>query len=164
MLTTDRLILRGPEARDLEDMFEIFSDPRVMRYWSTTPHADRSVTKEMLDRRIAAWAETQRYFQIEEDGRVIGCAGNHAETEVGFILNADHWRQGIVTEAMTAIIAHLWITTDHPELTADADPLNAASVGLLTSLGFTETHRAKNTFYINGIWSDSVYFRLGRPS
>lgn len=79
------------------------------------------------------------------------------------MLAPSHWRQGIMQEAMRAIIPHLWTVTDHQSLTADADPNNAASVGLLTSLGFTETHRAKNTFCINGVWSDSVYLALQRP-
>jgi ribosomal-protein-alanine N-acetyltransferase len=97
------------------------------------------------------------------DGQVIGNAGNHVENEIGFVLHPNYWRKGIISEAMTAIIPHLWANTDHAELTADADPLNIASVGLLSSLGFTETHRAQNTFCINGVWSDSVYLALQRP-
>lgn len=164
MLTTQRLILRGPREGDLDDMFAIFSEPRVMRFWSTAPHADKSVTQKMLEYRIPAFTANPRYFQIEKDGHVIGCAGNHKDDEVGFILHADHWHQGIITEAMGALVPDLWETTDHTRLTADADPLNAASVGLLTSLGFVETHRAKNTFCINGVWADSVYFKLDRPT
>jgi ribosomal-protein-alanine N-acetyltransferase len=69
-----------------------------------------------------------------------------------------------VTEAMNAIIPYVFEVTDVKGLTADADPRNDASVNLLKSLGFQETHRAKNTFFINGAWSDSVYFALQRPS
>ena len=100
---------------------------------------------------------------IEKDGRAIGNAGMYRGTEVGFILHPDYWRQGILTEAMGAIIPHLFATTTVAALTADVDPRNAASVALLTGLGFEETHRAKNTFFIEGEWSDSVYFALPRP-
>jgi ribosomal-protein-alanine N-acetyltransferase len=65
---------------------------------------------------------------------------------------------------MIAIIPHLFEITAHSQLTADADPNNAASVGILKSLGFRETHRAKNTFCIDGVWSDSVYLALPRPA
>ncbi len=163
MLQTKRLTLRGPQARDLDDMFAIYSDPRAMAYWSTAPHEGRVVTGEMLKRRLAAWPDRETNFQIEMDGRVIGNAGNHVANEVGFILHPDHWRKGIISEAMSAIIPYLWAVTDHADLIADADPLNVASVGILRSLGFRETHRAKNTFCINGRWSDSVYFALKRP-
>jgi ribosomal-protein-alanine N-acetyltransferase len=48
----------------------------------------------------------------------------------------------------------------HCFLTADADPMNAASVATLTSAGFVKTGEAKNTFCVDGVWSDSVYFTL----
>jgi ribosomal-protein-alanine N-acetyltransferase len=164
MLLTKRLVLSGPQPGDLDDMFAIYSDPRAMQYWSTAPHESRAVTQRRLEWRLNDWHSRKTNFQIEMDGRLIGNAGNHVDNEVGFILHPDHWRKGIITEAMGAIIPFLWANTDHTELTADADPLNTASVGLLTSLGFTETHCAENTFCINGVWSDSVYLALPRPA
>lgn len=146
------------------DLHAIFSDRRAMRYWSTAPHETPERTQENLDRLIASAARQLTYFVIEKDGRTIGTAGMHKTDEVGFLLHPAYWRQGIVTEAMHAIIPYLFKVTDHAQLTADADPRNAASVGLLKSLGFEETHRAKNTFCINGEWSDSVYFALPRPA
>ena len=163
ILTTKRLRLRGPAPDDLDKMFAVYSNPDAMRYWSTPPHESHEVTQGLLNRRIAGWNQSQVNFQIEMDGQYIGNAGNFRDDEIGFILHPTYWRQGILSEAMGAIIPHLWDTTDHEQLTADADPKNAASCGLLCSLGFVETHRAKNTFCINGVWSDSVYFALPRP-
>ena len=100
------------------------------------------------------------YFVIEKDGTAIGTAGMHHDNEIGFLLHPDYWRQGIVSEAMETIIPHIWQTTSVDTLVADVDPRNTASMYLLTSLGFTETHRKRNTFHINGVWSDSVYFQI----
>jgi len=163
-LITKRLILRAANQDDLMDLYAIFSDSRAMRYWSTPPHQSPDRTQENLDRLIPSGHDLLTYFVIEMDGRVIGTAGMHKTDEVGFLLHPDYWRQGIVSEAMNAIIPYLFDVTDHAQLTADADPRNAASVGILKSLGFQETHRAENTFCINGEWSDSVYFALQRPS
>jgi len=163
-LITKRLILRAAKQDDLMDLYAIFSDSRAMRYWSTPPHQSPDRTQENLDRLIASGRNLLTYFVIEMDGRAIGTAGMHKTDEVGFLLHPDYWRQGIVTEAMNAIIPHLFVVTDHAQLTADADPRNAASFGILKSLGFQETHRAENTFCIKGEWSDSVYFALQRPS
>ena len=163
ILTTKRLRLRGPAPDDLDKMFAVYSNPDAMRYWSTPPHESREVTQDLLNRRIARWKQSQVNFQIEMAGQYIGNAGNFRDKEIGFIIHPNYWRQGILSEAMGAIIPHLWDMTDHEQLTADADPKNAASCGLLRSLGFGETHRANNTFYINGISSDSVYFALPRP-
>ena len=144
-------------------MFAVYSAPRAMRYWSTPPHESQGVTEALLKQRIAHWSNAPINFQITIDGEYIGNAGNFRENEVGFMLAPAYWRKGIATEAMGAIIPHLWAHTDHTSLMADADPNNAASCGLLQSLGFQESHRAKNTFCISGVWSDSVYFTLPHP-
>jgi len=163
-LVTKRLTLRAATQDDLMDLYAVFSDPRAMRYWSTPPHESPEQTQKRLDRLIPSGHDLLTYFVIEMDGRVIGTAGMHKTDEVGFLLHPDYWRQGIVSEAMNAIIPYLFEVTDHAQLTADADPRNDASVGILKSLGFQETHRAEKTFCINGEWSDSVYFALQRPS
>ena len=163
-LITKRLTLRAAQESDLGDLFAIFSDPRAMQYWSTAPHDSPARTQENLDRMIASAARQLVYFVIDMDGKAIGTAGMHKDDEVGFLLHPDYWRRGIVTEAMTAIIPHIFATTDVAQVTADADPLNLASVACLKSLGFQQTSTAKNTFFINGVWSDSVYFALPRPA
>lgn len=163
MLKTKRLTLRAPCEDDLEAMFAVYSNPNAMKYWSTPPHEDISVTKKLLDGRIAHWAHAPVNFQIELDGSFIGNAGNYYKNELGAMLEPDHWRKGYVREAFEAIIPHLWSVTDHDVLTGDIDPNNAASLALVNSLGFHETHRAQNTFCIDGVWVDSIYFALPRP-
>ncbi|MCS6759306.1 MAG: GNAT family N-acetyltransferase [Candidatus Devosia euplotis] len=44
-LRTARLLLRRPTLDDLDAFFEIMSNPSAMRYWSTLPHANLSVTR-----------------------------------------------------------------------------------------------------------------------
>ncbi|MEO9864199.1 MAG: GNAT family N-acetyltransferase [Yoonia sp.] len=163
MLTTERLILRAARQDDLLDLHAIFRDPMAMRYWSTPPHDSPERTQENLDRMMAA-TDPLLYFVIEMDGTVVGTAGGHGEGEVGFILHPDYWRRGIVQEAMRAILPHIWNATSLERVFADVDPNNTASTGLLMALGFHETHRAPNTYCINGVWSDSVYFALDRPT
>ena len=133
-----------------------------MTYWSTLPHTDVTVSQGNLDRMIAQSPLT--YFVIDLHGRAIGCAGMHAAPEVGFILHPDHWRNGFVSEAMTAILPYLFATSDLPALLADIDPRNVASRALLGRLGFRHTHDAQNTYCIEGTWSDSAYYASVRPT
>ncbi|MFT6073203.1 MAG: ribosomal-protein-alanine N-acetyltransferase [Yoonia sp.] len=162
-LRTKRLILRAALQDDLMDLYAVFSDLRAMAYWSTAPHDSPARTQQNLDRLIASGQENPTYFVIDIDGRVIGTAGMHQSDEVGFLLHPDYWRQVIVTEAMQAHHPYIFEVTTQSQLTADADPLNTASINFVKLLGFQETHCAKNTFCINGVWSDSVYFALPRP-
>ncbi|SHE40947.1 ribosomal-protein-alanine N-acetyltransferase [Loktanella atrilutea] len=161
-MRTPRLTLRRARQTDLNDLFAVFSDPRAMQYWSTLPHADRSVTQDRLDRMMTH--QPLGYFVIDRDGRAIGCAGLYDEGEVGFILHPDHWQQGLMTEAMQAIIPYLFANHDFDRLIADIDPRNAGSAATLRKLGFHETHRAARTYFIGGVWSDSAYYALPRPA
>ncbi len=99
---------------------------------------------------------------LDLEGEVIGKAGAWKLPEVGFILHPDHWGKGLAREAMEAVIAHLEATfPDLPQLTAEVDPRNAASLRLLGRLGFHETHRAERTLLWKDEWCDSIY--LARP-
>ncbi|MCK0138259.1 GNAT family protein [Aliiroseovarius sp. F47248L] len=162
-LTTKRLTMRGPLPSDLEDLFAIYSDSRAMTYWSTPPHPDTKETQAHLDRWLNGFDAAPYYFAIVHQGRVIGTCGAHTGNEVGFILHPDVWRQGIAKEAMQAVIDHLWQVTDFAELTADLDPRNDASEGLLLALGFQKTGTAKNTYCVDGVWTDSLYMARKRP-
>lgn len=162
-LVTPRLVLRKPRARDAAALHRAMSQPAVMRYWAHPEHEAPAETAAYLARMIAADAAGGDEFVITRDGEVIGKAGMWRRWEVGLLLHPEHWSKGLAQEAMTALIAHLFAAHDTGHLTAEADPRNAASLGLLTRLGFQETHRAQNTLQWREEWCDSVYLRLDRP-
>ena len=161
MIRTKRLILRRASWNDLDAVHRLMSHPQVMRYWSRPEHETLEETRHWL-RFLVEPAPDSVDFLIERDGEVIGKAGAWQLPEVGFLLHPDHWGLGLAFEAMTAVIAH--VEAAHPalpELTAEVDPRNAASLRLLAKLGFTETGRAERTLLWRDEWCDSVY--LARP-
>jgi RimJ/RimL family protein N-acetyltransferase len=162
VIETPRLRLRKARLEDLDDLFAVFSDPRAMRYWDTLPHDDIALTEGFLAFLIASAPPDGDDFVVERDGRAIGKAGCWKRGEIGFILHPDHWGQGIGREALGAVIPHVFASLDLDRLEADVDPRNAASIALLTRLGFRETGRAERTFLVGDEWCDSVYFALDR--
>lgn len=164
MIRTQRLVLRRAEPGDLMALHAIFTDPRAMRYWARPAHDSLEQTQAYLDRMINPPVGTADDYVIELKGNVIGKAGAWRLPEVGFILHPDHWAKGYAREALWAVINHLF--TAHPldHLVAEADPRNAASLGLLTRLGFVETHRAEKTLLWGDEWCDSVYLALTRSA
>jgi ribosomal-protein-alanine N-acetyltransferase len=162
-IITPRLRLRRACADDLEPVHAILSNPLATRYWSTPPHTDREQTREWLEGMIAAAPEVSDDFIVECDGRVVGKAGCWRLPEIGYILHPDYWGRGLATEALTAVIAHLFAGRDVGAITADVDPRNEASLKLLARLGFVETHRAQRTWLVGDEWCDSVYLALPRP-
>jgi RimJ/RimL family protein N-acetyltransferase len=135
-----------------------------MRYWSSLPHRELAETREWLANMIASEPGVREDFVVEFDGRVIGKAGCYQLPEIGYILHPDCWGRGLATEALTAVIAHVFERHPIPALRADIDPRNTASIRLLTKLGFVESGRAARTWHIGDEWCDSIYFTLPRPT
>lgn len=161
MILTPRLKLRSARADDLADLHAVLSDPIATTWWSTPPHADLAETEAWLASMMAN-GDQHPDFVIERDGVVIGKAGFYALPEIGYILHRDHWGHGFASEAATAVIDHVFVTTDLDELTADVDPDNAASIRLLERLGFVRTGYAERTWCIAGDWKNSFYYGLSR--
>ena len=163
ILRTERLLLRRARPDDVAAFHAIMSDPRAMLYWSTPPHATLDETREWVASMVEDSPEEREDFVVELDGRVIGKAGCYRLPEIGYILHPDVWGRGYAREAMAAVIAHIFATREIDKITADVDPRNTASTGLLLRLGFTETHRARGTWQVGDQLCDSVYFALERP-
>ncbi|MEB2314126.1 MAG: GNAT family N-acetyltransferase [Sorangiineae bacterium] len=157
-LRTRRLLLRRAQPSDLDALHAILSDEEAMRYWSTAPHRSLETTQEWLRAMIASTPEESEDFIIEYEGKAVGKVGFYRLPELGFILRRNLWGRGLVSEAASAVIEHVFQTRDVEELQADADPRNVASIRVLERLGFVETGRAERTYCIDGAWTDSIFF------
>lgn len=191
-LTTPRLLLRAGLPSDAPALYAIFSNPDVMRYWDTLPHASLVQTADWLAKMLAspqngvtefvmclrpsastsASAGPSHSKQTESEGlsEVIGKAGIWRDTEIGFLLHRDYWRQGLMREAMEALLPYYFGPVEKGGIglevvTADTDPRNEATIGFLQRVGFEVTGREKKTFQVGGEggeWVDSVYLGLRR--
>lgn len=131
-----------------------------MRYWDSPPH--RTPDDTLYIHGKLSQPGPRRYFVWDHGGRIVGAGGIHANRELGFILHPDHWGRGFAKEGAQAVIDHVWDTTDWPCITAQADPGNLASVGLLTRLGFRVTGFVRDAVRVAGEWSDNVVLALPR--
>lgn len=139
VLETERLVLRERVPGDAEALHPGFADPELMRYWSSAPHTGIEQTREMFTFIVPGawrcWAIT-----LKGDDTAIGfiAAGEKRQgnvTEIGYMLMRAHWRQGIVREAVSAVIDQIFAEGQR-RVFADTDPDNAASRALLERLGF----------------------------
>ena len=75
-INTNRLSLRWISAEDVDDVYTIYSDPEVMRYWSTPPLADRNAASKLV-------SEIHESFKRRELLQWGHCAaqGRHADWE-----------------------------------------------------------------------------------
>ena len=164
ILQTERLILRPAREDDLDGLHAILSDARATRYWSTPPHHTLDLTREWLASMIASPPGAGADFIIEQrgesGGRVIGKTGFYRFPDVGFILLPEVWGRGFAREALGAVLARAFTAHRLPQVTADVDPRNDASLGLLESFGFRRTGYRERSWLIGEEWCDSVDLAL----
>ena len=114
-LETDRLILRLWQESDAPDLFEYAKDPRVGPSAGWPVHETIETSNMIIDGFIK---ENDVYaIVLKEENKVIGSLGLHeyksdealageVQREVGYVLNPIYWGQGLVPEAVKAVIKY----------------------------------------------------------
>jgi len=163
-LTTARLVLRQLREDDAAALFPVLSDPEVMTWWSSGPHASLAETADYVKGNAAegqgydCWAIT-----AGDDvalGWVILIDGKPDVKEVGYILHRDHWGNGIAREAVSRVIDHGFDDLKLRRIFADTDPENAGSISLIQRLGFQYEGRLRGEWETHIGVRDSLIFGL----
>lgn len=120
IIETDRLILRCWQLSDVNDLFEYASVPEVgeMAGW---PHHQNIEESEY---RVNKFIKETHTFAIvhKENNKVIGSLGvekygsedkltefsNYKGREIGYVLSKDYWGNGLMPEAVNAVIKYLF--------------------------------------------------------
>ena len=170
-LAAERVSLRWLTAADVPDLYAVFSDPEVMRYWSTVPFANLAEAEDYL-RSIHDLFAQRSLFQWgiahAADARVIGTCTlyrldhAHRRAEIGFALARAYWGRGLAREALRALLAFVFEELDLHRLEADADPRNERSLRLLESQGFRREGILRERYHVGGEVQDSIYLGLLR--
>lgn len=144
-LRTKRLILRRMQVTDSDAIFRILSDHQVTRYYDDETFTEISQARDQIE----AWEKgfiNQRCIRwgiaFNTDGAMIGSCGYygfhawHRRASIGYELARSAWRQGIMTEALEAMIGLGFKEMDLNRIEAVVMPQNTASIKLLEKLGF----------------------------
>lgn len=145
LLETPRLFLRRMQASDAEALFQVLSDDEVTQYYDDATFTDISQAREQIEawengyihRRGIRWGIARK-----DDNLMIGSCGFygihpwHLRASIGYELARYSWRQGIMTEALSAIIALGFGDLGLNRIDAVVLPKNTASIRLLEKLGF----------------------------
>lgn len=169
VLETQRLRLRQIQQEDAEALFATFSDEEVMEFYGHLPHRSVDDSRKLIRQQYKRYAQREGIrWGITRKGedRVIGSCGfylfdlesQHAET--GYELNRSCWRQGIMSEAMSAILSYAFTELGLHRIEAVVDDVNERSKGLLLKLGFTHEGTLRKRFYFRERFWDEHYFGL----
>ena len=143
-LETDRLRLRWFTDADVQVMFELNSDPDVIRYAESSPAQDLDEARQRLEQGPLADYEKYGYgrfaVELKETGEVIGFCGikylpEIDLPEVGYRLLKKYWGMGIGTEAARVCVDFAREDLGVELLVALIEPENKASVRIAEKLG-----------------------------
>lgn len=144
-LTTERLTLRPWRETDLEDFYEYARVDGVGQMAGWAPHKNRDESREILSRFI----QGKKTFALEYRGKVIGSLGiekyneeNFPELaplqgrEIGYVLSKDYWDQGLMPEAVQAVMSYLFETVKLDFILVEHFDWNRQSRRVIEKCGF----------------------------
>ena len=145
ILETERLLFRRLEIGDLDDLYALYSDPEVRKYFPEGT-LNREETKEELEwflnghpknPELGLWATI-----LKETGRFIGRCGllfwvidGQAEVEVAYMIAREYWGKGLGTEAAQGIRDYAFEKLGYTRLICLIDRDNMASIKVAKNIG-----------------------------
>ena len=147
VLETRRLILRPWEESDLEDFYAYASVEGVGEMAGWRHHESIEVSRSILE----DFMSHKNVFALvhRESGRAIGSLGLHPSwanedeayrdlkmKEIGYVLSREYWGQGLMPEAVRAVIGFCFDTCGLDALTVGHFSVNGQSKRVVEKCGF----------------------------
>ena len=169
-IETKRLVLRRFVPEDAQAMYDNWaSDPEVTKYLTWPAHQSVEVSRWVLGDWCAQYDKPDYYqwaIVPKELGQPIGSIAvvHHddrtAMAHVGYAMGRKWWHQGIMTEAMQAVMDYLFDEVGMRRIESRHDPRNPHSGGVMKKCGmkYEGTHRQAD--WNNQGICDACYYAL----
>ncbi len=170
-ITTARLTIRIVEAADLPGLLTVNGDDLVTRHlpypsWQTLADGDAWLAR-MRTLRDAGGA-LQFVICDTASGQVLGSCllfrfdEGSARVELGYVLGRAHWGQGVMFEALQALLGQAFGSLGLRRIEAEVNPANIASARLLERLGFACEGLLRKRWVAKGATCDVNFYGLLR--
>ena len=144
-IETDRLVLRRFRSEDAEDMYENWaSDPEVTRFLTWPTHSDVDVSKAVLADWIPKYKDGGFFnwaMEYKDTGKVIGNISvvrlieSIDAAEMGYCMSRAYWGQGLMPEALRAVMDYLFDVVGLNRVAACHDANNPKSGRVMEKAG-----------------------------
>lgn len=175
LLCTERLELRQMSDADIDALFAIFGDAETCRYFPEQ-HGEPYATLDEVRVNVLDWAD-QRFAQgrglrwgltLISSSDLIGTAGinwwdrDNRCAEIGYDLNRQYWGQGLMTEAVHAIVRWGFVHMALHRIEADITEGNTGSMRVLEKCGFVLEGTARQRHLVQNRYWDNLRYGLLR--
>jgi ribosomal-protein-alanine N-acetyltransferase len=172
VLQTSRLTLRAMEESDVNELFLLYSDKKVMKYLDKPPvrstkevlHFIREIKELEQKNESVNWAITYK-----GDPELLGTIcfwhikKKDYRAEIGYLLLPAHQHKGIMQEALAAVLNYGFNELKLRVVEANVNPDNRLSIKLLERNGFVKEAYLKGNYFFNNKFLDSVIYSLSPP-
>lgn len=171
ILETNRLLLRHLVIEDLDELFVLYRDPEIRRYFPEGV-LTREETREELEwhmnghpkhPELGLWATVHK-----ENGKFIGRCGllpweidGRLEVEIAYLIDKAYWGKGLATEAAQGILQYGFERLKLSRLICLIDPENYASQNVAQKIGMTLEREVEG---IDGDGLPTLIYSISKPS
>ena len=145
-IETKRLLLRRFSVDDAEAMYSNWaSDPEVTKYLTWPAHSSADVSKAVLEAWVSSYSQENYYqwaivLKAHGDDPIgsISAVGMNDEIDmihIGYCLGRDWWRQGIMSEALRAVMDFFFDEVGANRIESRHDPRNPHSGMVMKKCG-----------------------------
>lgn len=163
VVETERLTLRKMRMSDGPDVYRYARDPEVARHvlweahkslWETRSYI-RYLLYQYRNGEPGSWA-----IVLKETGKVVGTVGymsyspDNSTVEIGYSLAREQWGKGLMTEALTAVIAETFRTLKLHRIEAMHFTDNPASGRVMAKCGMQHEGHMRQRICCKGVFRD----------
>lgn len=171
VLTTPRLTLRPMSMRDAADIYAYSRDPEVARHVLWDAHRSLAESKAYLRFILKQYRDgmpSSYGIVLNATGRLVGTIGfmwynqeNNA-AEVGYSLSRSLWNNGIMTEALSAVIDMGFRDLNLHRIEAQHASVNPASGRVMEKCGMRHEGRLRERIFNKGQFVDVELYAIVR--
>ena len=156
---TENCLLRKIEAGDVDTIFEIFSNPEVIRYWDHAAWENLSEATRFIQDAHTGFEDYKHFYWCvcnKDTGNIVGICAlrdyslDHKTIEILFAFLPKYWGQGIASEIVPKVVEIGFKSLELNRIHATTEPRNAASTKVLLNNGFKLEGRLRESWIYPG--------------
>jgi RimJ/RimL family protein N-acetyltransferase len=143
-LSTLRLLLTPISSKDAADIFELFTDKKVLKNYGIAPHKNLAETRKLIELLTNPNHLSWGIRQKSKTDKLIGLCSLHdwnkaqRNIEIGCTLSSRYWGLGIMQEAFKVLIDYAAQNLQVQQIIGKTTIENARAIRLVEKLGFIQ--------------------------
>ncbi|SHG75430.1 GNAT family N-acetyltransferase [Flavobacterium johnsoniae] len=169
VIETERLLLRRITNDDVNEVFELRSNPETMKFIPrplVKDNEDALLHIAMIEEKIETNIGINWAITLKGNPKLLGIIGYYRmqpenyRAEIGYMLSPDFHGKGIIPEAVNALLKYGFENLKLHSIEAVIDPENYASEKVLQKCGFVKEAHLRESEFWEGKFLDKVIYSL----